>query len=103
MSVAALYRKADVLPTRNLPLLEPRQDLFCQHARDRNGRCRGGRWRVADMQHSGAFREEKIMHQRAVAQNRLGAYAGHPRLKVRQRKAWAVFAALGEITLLPQG
>ena len=55
------------------------------------------------MQHSGGFREEKIMHQGTVAQHRLGAYARHPRFEIRERQARAIFAALGEVALLPQG
>src|ERR1700730_14448995 len=46
---------------RNLQLRELGQDLFGDHARDRDRRCRGGRGRIAHMQHPGGFREEKIM------------------------------------------
>src|ERR1700730_16970370 len=55
------------------------------------------------MQHPGGFREKKIMHQSAVAQYRLGTYARYSRLKIRERQARAIFAALGEVALLPQG
>jgi hypothetical protein len=41
------------------------------------------------------FREEKIMHQSAVAQYRLGAYARHSRFEIREGQARAIFAALG--------
>jgi hypothetical protein len=55
------------------------------------------------MQHPGGFREEKIMYQSAVAQHRLGAYACHPWLEIGERQARAIFTALGEVALLPQG
>ena len=55
------------------------------------------------MQHPGGFREEKIMDKGSVAQHRLGAYPCDPRFEIAERQAWAVFAALGEVGLFPQG
>jgi hypothetical protein len=43
------------------------------------------------------------MHQSAVEQHRLSAYARRSRLKIRERQARAIFAALGEVSLFPQG
>ena len=55
------------------------------------------------MQHSGGFREEKIMHESSVTQNRLGTNAREPRLEIGERQPRAIFPALREVAALPEG
>src|SRR6185437_8130744 len=76
--------------------------LFSDHFADGNGRSCRWRWGVTDMEHPAGLEEEKIMHERAVPQDCLGADSGLFREQIAKREARTIFPAFFQVATLPK-